>query len=140
MTVKDIAKTRCILTFGYGNRKDYDAFLEYLQKFDVECVIDVRMVPRAWSRKWYGDKIKLFCELNNIEYISKTALGNTSGKENWIPGNQEEADIALHEIAKIAQTVNVLLLCAEMNPNRCHRKEVAHCLGNLVSMPVKHLE
>ncbi len=29
---------------------------------------------------------------------------------------------------------------AEMNPNRCHRKEVADCLGNLVSMPVKHLE
>ncbi|WP_235526310.1 DUF488 domain-containing protein [Nostoc piscinale] len=98
------------------------------------------MVPRAWSRKWYSEQIKILCESNNIEYISKTALGNTSGKENWIPVNQEEADQALHEIAQLAQKGNILLLCAEMNPNCCHRKEVAHCLENLASLPVKHLE
>ncbi|MBD2439464.1 DUF488 domain-containing protein [Nostoc sp. FACHB-110] len=140
MSSPGFTKKKCILTFGYGNRKDYAKFLEYLRNFNVECVVDVRMVPRAWSRKWYGEQIKILCESNNIEYISKTALGNTSGKENWIPLNQEEADQALYEIAQLAQKGNILLLCAEMNPNRCHRKEVAHCLESLASLPVKHLE
>ena len=57
MNSADISKNRCILTFGYGNRKNYDLFLDYLQNFDVEYVVDVRMSPRAWSRRWYGEPI-----------------------------------------------------------------------------------
>lgn len=140
MSGADEAKNKYILTFGYGNRKDYNVFLDYLQNFDVKCVVDVRISPRAWSRKWYGEQIQSFCISKSIKYISKTSLGNTSAKENWIPPNQEEANAALHEIAEIAQMGNILLLCAEMNPHRCHRKEVAKCLGKLVSLPVKHLD
>lgn len=36
-----------ILTFGYGNRKNYDKFLKYLKTFNVNCVVDVRSSPRA---------------------------------------------------------------------------------------------
>ncbi len=85
-------------------------------------------------------QIEFFCISKGIKYISKTSLGNTSGKENWIPPNKEEADIDLHEVAEIARMGNVLLLCAEMNPQRCHRVDVANCLGKLASVPVKHLE
>lgn len=138
--IKDRAKHEFILTFGYGNRKNYDVFLDYLQGFQVEFVIDVRERPRAWTRKWYGEQIKDFCNSNNIQYFSKTALGNTSGKENWIPPNQEEAEAALIEIADLAKMGNILLLCAEMDSRRCHRLEVANRLGTLLSTPVKHLE
>lgn len=140
MRVSDKVKNNYILTFGYGNRKNYDVFLDYLQGFQVEFVIDVRERPRAWSRKWYGEQIKDFCNSNNIKYVSKTALGNTSGKENWIPPNQEEAESALIEIAELAKMGNILLLCAEMDSRRCHRVEVANRLGTLLSTPVKHLE
>ncbi|NEQ68790.1 MAG: DUF488 domain-containing protein [Symploca sp. SIO2D2] len=57
-----------------------------------------------------------------------------------MPPNQEQADAALHEIAEIAEMGNVLLLCSEINPNRCHRVEVANELKKLVSIPVTHLE
>jgi len=90
MNIKDISN-RYILTFGYGNRKNYDVFSDYLEKFHIEYVVDVRAVPRAWSRQWYGEKISDFCQKNNIKYISKTALGNTSGNKNWIPANQQAA-------------------------------------------------
>lgn len=140
MRVSDKVKNNYILTFGYGNRKNYDVFLDYLQGFQVKFVIDVRERPRAWTRKWYGEQIKDFCNSNNIQYISKTALGNTSGKENWIPPNQEEAETALIEIAELAKMGNILLLCAEMDSRRCHRVEVANRLGTLLSTPVKHLE
>jgi uncharacterized protein (DUF488 family) len=139
MSAADEPKNKYILTFGYGNRKNYDIFLDHLQSFDVKCVVDVRISPRAWSRKWYGDRLQSLCSSKSIKYISKPSLGNTSGKENWIPPNQEEADAALQEIAEIAQNGNVVLLCAEINPHRCHRKEVADCLRKLISLPVKHL-
>jgi len=108
MNIIDIP-SRNILTFGYGNRKNYDVFLDYLRKFNIKYVIDVRTVTRAWSRQWYGEKISAFCEKNNIKYISKTALGNTSGKKNWIPANQEAANEDLQEIAEIAKKGNVLI-------------------------------
>ncbi|MBE9214297.1 DUF488 domain-containing protein [Plectonema cf. radiosum LEGE 06105] len=139
MNITDISG-RYILTFGYGNRKSYDIFLDYLKKFNIEYVIDVRTVPRAWSRQWYGEKISDLCQKNDIKYISKTALGNTSGNKNWIPANQKAASEDLQEIAEIVQKSNVLILCAEMNPERCHRTEVASCLEQLTTIPVKHLE
>lgn len=130
-----------VLTFGYGNRKNYEQFLEYLKQYRVNFVIDVRMTPRAWSRKWYGDKLQEFCEAHDVKYISKTALGNTSGKQNWIPPNLEEADTALREVAKLAEKGTVLLLCAEMKPHQCHRTDVASRLIKLISnSKVEHLE
>jgi uncharacterized protein (DUF488 family) len=129
-----------ILTFGYGNRKDYELFIEYLDKFEVSCVVDVRFTPRAWSRKWYGDQVKKLCISKGINYISKIYLGNTSGNANWIPPNQEEANKSLTEVAAIASEGTVLLLCAEKDWNRCHRVDVANQLEKLVNNPVKHLD
>src|SRR6476469_5282693 len=128
-----------IFTFGYGNRKNYDLFLAYLQSYDIKYVIDVRKNPRAWTRRWYGDKIEEFCFSKNVKYISKIDLGNTSGTQKWIPPNQKKAKAALREVAEITQQGTVLLLCAEMNPDKCHRVDVAEKLAKLVSLPVKHL-
>lgn len=129
-----------VLTFGYGNRKDYDAFLDYLEEFNVTCVIDVRLSPRAWSRKWYGDAIEKLCISKNIRYMSKTSLGNISGCSHWIPPAQEAAEQTLSEVAEILETGSVLLLCAEMDSSRCHRVEVACKLQELTSASVKHLK
>lgn len=128
-----------ILTFGYGNRKDYDSLAEYLKNHQVKYVIDVRKNPRAWCRKWYGEQVKVFCGLQGIEYISSPDLGNTSGNENWIPPDPEQAQKALEEVAKLAKLGNVLLMCAEMNYERCHRTQVANMLGKLTSLPVINL-
>ena len=128
-----------ILTFGYGNRKDYEAFLGYLKEFSVTSVIDVRLSPRAWSRKWYGDAIEKLCISENIRYISKMSLGNISGCSQWVPPDQEEAEQTLSEVAEILETGSVLLLCAEMDSSRCHRVEVACKLQELTNASVKHL-
>ncbi|MEM1366676.1 MAG: DUF488 domain-containing protein [Cyanobacteria bacterium P01_H01_bin.15] len=131
---------KIILTFGYGNRKDYEAFLDYLKEFDVTCVIDVRLSPRAWSRKWYRDALEKLCASRNIQYISKVSLGNLSGCNHWVPPENKEAEQALSEVAEILETGNILLLCAEMDSSRCHRVEVASRLQDLTSASVKHLK
>ncbi len=130
---------KLILTFGYGNRKDYDGFLNYLQEFNVTCVIDVRLSPRAWSRKWYGDALEKLCASRNIQYISKVALGNLSGCNHWVPPENKAAEQTLSEVAAILTTGNILLLCAEMDSSKCHRVEVASKLQDLTHASVKHL-
>lgn len=134
-----VPKEKLILTFGYGNRKDYDAFLDYLKGFNVTCVIDVRLSPRAWSKRWYGDAVEKLCVSRNIQYISKTSLGNLSGCNQWVPPENKEAEQTLSEVAEMLETGNVLLLCAEMDSSRCHRVEVASKLQDLTSASVKHL-
>ncbi len=135
-----LSEEKCILTFGYGNRKDYDAFLKYIDEFKVAYVVDVRLSPRAWTRKWYGDAIEKICISNNIKYLAKATLGNTSGRSNWIPPEQAAADETLSELADILNTGNVLLLCAELDYLRCHRVEVATKLQALTNASVKHLK
>ncbi len=130
---------KLILTFGYGNRKDYDAFLDYLQEFNVTCVIDVRLSPRAWSRKWYGDALEKLCASRNIQYISKASLGNLSGCNHWVPPENTAAEKTLSEVAEILNAGNILLLCAEMDSSKCHRVEVASKLQDLTNASVKHL-
>lgn len=135
-----LSEKKFILTFGYGNHKDYDAFLKYIDEFKVAYVVDVRLSPRAWTRKWYGAAIEKICTSNNIQYLAKASLGNTSGRSNWIPPEQAAADETLSELADIIDTGNVLLLCAELDYLRCHRVEVATKLQALTNASVKHLK
>jgi len=133
-------KEKLILTFGYGNRKNYDLFLKYIDEFKVAYVVDVRLSPKAWTRKWYGDAIEKICQSVNIQYLAKPTLGNTSGRSNWIPPEPIAAAETLSELAKIlASNGNVLLLCAELDYSRCHRVEVAEELEKLTNAAVKHL-
>ncbi|MEL6458407.1 MAG: DUF488 domain-containing protein [Cyanobacteria bacterium J06636_27] len=128
-----------ILTFGYGNRKDYQQLIEYFEQYKVLFLIDVRIRPRAWSRKWYGDAVEKLCISKGIKYISKSALGNTSGNEKWLPPSKIEAEKSLEEVAKCACHGTVLLMCAEKDWNRCHRTEVANELKKLVDSSIQHL-
>ncbi|MDJ0735027.1 MAG: DUF488 domain-containing protein [Nostocaceae cyanobacterium] len=134
------SQKKYILTFGYGNRKTYEEFIEYLEKFDVKWVIDVRFRPRAWSRKWYGEQVEKLCISKGINYVSKVYLGNTSGNANWEPPNQKEAEESLKNVAEMTSAGTVLLMCAEKDWRRCHRVEIAEKLEKMVNLPVKHLE
>lgn len=135
-----VSQEKVILTFGYGNRKDYDAFLNYLREFNVNYVIDIRLSPRAWSRKWYGDALEKLCASSNIQYISRASLGNLSGCSHWVPPEHKKAEKALSEVAEMLEAGNVLLLCAEMDYSKCHRVEVASKLQDLTNALVRHLK
>ena len=135
-----LSDKKSIFTFGYGNRKDYDVFLKYVDEFKIDCIVDIRLSPKAWTRKWYGDAIEKLCNSNHIEYLAKASLGNTSGRSNWIPPEQAAADQTLAELVDILDTKNVLLLCAELDSSRCHRVDVANKLQELTNTSVVHLK
>lgn len=114
-----------LFTFGYGNRKNYEQLEAYIREHSIDVLVDVRIKPRAWTRKWWGDQVEKFCESQGVEYISARELGNTSGKANWIPENKEEAGMGVAVLVKTLEKKNVVLMCAELDFNRCHRTEVA---------------
>lgn len=127
-----------IFTFGYGNRKDYSQFLEYLEKNHIDCVVDVRQKTTAWTRRWYGQQISDVCTEHGVDYCSEPALGNTSGSQHWIPPNREEAHLALKRLAEKLNSQKILLLCAELDHHRCHRTEVAEKLKKLTGSKIQH--
>ena len=71
-----------IFTFGYGNRKSYDQLSSYIEDNNIEYLIDVRIKPRAWSRRWYGQQISNFClEKNQSFYFILSARDHA---QKWI--------------------------------------------------------
>ncbi|MEL7504767.1 MAG: DUF488 domain-containing protein [Cyanobacteria bacterium J06554_6] len=128
-----------ILTFGYGNRKDYSELKEAISSFNVGLLVDVRLKPRAWTRRWWGDQISAFCEASGIDYASEPSLGNVSGKAEWIPPDKDAAKRSLERLSERASDQTILLLCAELDHNRCHRTQVADELNLLVNGKVRHV-
>lgn len=120
-----------IYTFGYGNRVNYDQLCFYFKKHSISTLVDIRKSPKAWTRKWWKDKVSELCALNDVQYLSMPELGNTSGNAKWIPPDPEEAQKKLDFLLEI-KTENVLLLCAELDYKRCHRTEVAELLHKLL--------
>jgi uncharacterized protein (DUF488 family) len=140
MNISNHTHANSILTFGYGNRKEYRELLDYVEQFHVNYVVDVRLKPRAWSRKWYGDSLEKLCKSMNIQYISEKSLGNTSNSNHWTPPDENEAEKSLADISLLIHNGSILLLCAEMDSSKCHRVEVAHKLQELTGASVKHLK
>jgi uncharacterized protein (DUF488 family) len=126
-----------VVTFGYGNRKNHDDIIKVILDYQVTYLIDVRKKPKGWSSMWSASGLTNLCQQLGIQYWSKTELGNDSGNRSWIPPNAEKAEIALSEIQRLLPNNNILLLCAEKDPDRCHRVEVSErikalCGGDLV--------
>ncbi|UFP95821.1 DUF488 domain-containing protein [Gloeobacter morelensis] len=130
---------KAIFTFGYGNRKDHADLERYIKEHGIAYIVDVRRMPRAWGQLWYAEQLLDFCRRLGVDYVSKTALGNTSKNEHWIPFDWAKAEVALSEVGQFLADGSVLLLCAELDHRRCHRTGVAETLNRATDVPVKHL-
>lgn len=130
--------TSKIVTFGYGNRKNYDALLSAIQEHSITHLVDIRLKPSAWTRRWYGTEIAKFCRSINIQYISMPCLGNTSGKPEWIPPDQKAAAEGLQKLSEISKRNSILLLCAELDYRSCHRMAVAESIHQINNELVHH--
>jgi uncharacterized protein (DUF488 family) len=128
-----------ILTFGYGNRTNYIDLEDAISQHKVSILIDVRKKPRGWSAKWSAKSLSAFCESIGIDYLPQTALGNDSGKSNWIPPDKDKAEAALSEVSNISKQKNVLLLCAEKDWKRCHRVDVSEEIRSRTGNKVLHI-
>ena len=114
-----------IYTLGASNRS-IEEFLEILKAYQIQTVIDVRRWPTSkWFEHFKKENLKKILEENNIDYFHFEKLGGyrTGGYEEYT--KTKEFKEALKELIKIAKRKNVLIVCAEKLPWKCHRAYIS---------------
>jgi len=115
-----------ILTIGYGGKHPSDFFKE-LEELQADLIIDVRQDP---YRAFLGVYTCPHLRKRLKKYIWIRELGN---KVRELPpqlvNEKVGLDIAVSMI-KSRKCKRVVLLCAEKDENRCHRKYVKEKLQN----------
>ncbi|REG99143.1 DUF488 domain-containing protein [Flavobacterium aquicola] len=122
-----------IYTIGYGNRQ-ISNFIQLLQKFEIEILIDVRTNPFSrFNPEFRTKKLELHLINHEIKYLFLgTELGGKpSDLSCYTNGEVDYSKIQFKDffIEGIEQVVNlnldglkIALMCAEQSPLQCHRK------------------
>lgn len=141
-----------LMTIGYEKATPED-FVATLKAGGVEVLVDIR--DRAQSRRRGFSKTALAdaVEKAGIEYVHFRALGDPKeGREAARAGNIDKfkkifnavmadkpAQNALKEVAKLASTKHICLMCYERDHRYCHRKIVSDQLENTLGVKAIHL-
>lgn len=133
-----------VCTIGHSNRP-LETFLELLAANEIECVVDIRTVPRSRHNPQFGqDQLPqslaqagiAYCyieELGGLRHAKAGSLGNSGWRNKSFRGyadhmQSQEFDEGLDKLIALAQRQRCALMCAEAVPWRCHRSMVGDAL------------
>lgn len=141
-----------LATIGYENA-DLADFIETLHLGGIQVLIDIR--DRAQSRRPGFSKTALSEALarSGIGYVHHKKLGDPKeGRDAARSGEfdrfrqifsevmrSDGAQIALREVADVARTKRICLMCFERDEKTCHRMIVADHLKNVLDTEITHL-
>ncbi len=117
-----------VWTIGTGHRS-FEGFAAVLDHQRIDAVVDVRSLPRSHLGHFNRDALK--CELPR-RGISYHWLGNDLG--GLRPGGYERHMTTdryargLARLEHLSRTHMVAVCCAEIDPERCHRRFIADSL------------
>jgi uncharacterized protein (DUF488 family) len=132
-----------LLTVGHSTRS-IEQFLALLQAHDIECLADVRTVPRSrHNPQFNGDDLARSLKEVGIAYSHMSELGglrharrdsiNTGWHNTSFRGYADymqspEFEKALDALIMVARKSRTAIMCAEAVPWRCHRSLIADAL------------
>jgi len=132
-----------ILTIGHSTRP-LDEFLGLLAAHGVECVVDVRTIPRSRRNPQFNsDALEDSLRKAHIGYVHRKQLGglrhpkkgsiNTGWRNDGFRGYADymqtpEFDAALAELIEFTRGKRCAIMCAEAVPWRCHRSLISDAL------------
>lgn len=141
-----------LYTIGHGNRSP-EEFLELLNKFEIEYLIDVRSQPYSkYNPHFNQTSLKFLLEKNGIKYVF---MGDTIGgrpDDKSCYDNEGKVD---YEIVKTKdffkkgidrlktaynKDINVVMMCSESKPCECHRSKLIGRVLNLDNIILKHID
>jgi uncharacterized protein (DUF488 family) len=151
---KPIVRRPRVFTLGHG-AMDLDEFLGVLERSAIRLIADVRTNPAAARLPWFERRALAFeLEQRGLAYRWFRDLGGwraASGGEPIHTALRDEGErryaaamstpgFTAHceEIAGLAASTNVALLCAEVDPAQCHRRMLADKLF-LMGVRVVHI-
>jgi uncharacterized protein (DUF488 family) len=132
-----------VLTIGHSTRTIED-FLAVLEANKVTALVDIRTIPRSrHNPQFNADTLPDFLSAAGIKYIHIAGLGglrhphanslNTGWNNASFRGFADymqtaEFDHSLQHLMNIIRRKQVMLMCAEKLPWRCHRSLIADAL------------
>jgi uncharacterized protein (DUF488 family) len=132
-----------LYTIGHSNRT-IEYFVDLLQAFEIELVVDIRTIPRSRHNPQFNqDALKKALKKQHIEYVHLKRLGglrhakkdslNTGWQNASFRGFADymqtaEFKAGLKELIAFAKEKRCAILCAEAVPWRCHRSLIADAL------------
>jgi uncharacterized protein (DUF488 family) len=143
MQIESGCKPRLILTIGHSTRSIAE-FVRLLAAHGVRRVIDVRTIPRSRHNPQFNrSELSAALRRAGIHYHHAPALGglrharrkskNTGWRNASFRGYADYMQTApfrksLQRVVKRAKREQVVLMCAEAVPWRCHRSLIADAL------------
>lgn len=122
-------------SIGYGGLNEVKDLTEIMDQHGVNILLDVRSKPntRRFARKTLQAML-------GAGYISRTDMGGFDHEVNQFEEWYERAAPHLEEIIDKANNgFKILIMCAEKNPDQCHRKYFVSKALELQGFKVKHL-
>ncbi|MFC4929926.1 DUF488 domain-containing protein [Massilia sp. GCM10023247] len=132
-----------VCTIGHSNRP-IEEFIALLQQNGVECLLDVRTVPKSRHNPQFGqDQLPVSLAAAGIAYRQMPGLGGLRRPQKDSPNSgwrntsfrgyadyMQTPEFAhnVEEVIELAATTRCALMCAESVPWRCHRSLVADAL------------
>jgi len=141
-----------LFSIGYGNR-DIQQFLTLLQQQKVDILVDVRSVPRSGYHKEFNQgELSNTLSALNIEYHwlgqylggrpDNPALYDQLGYVDYLACQDDmlfqQGFDKLREWDE--QGKNVVLMCAELRPEECHRSRIVGQGLEKSGTPLKHID
>jgi uncharacterized protein (DUF488 family) len=132
-----------IFTVGHSN-VSAETFLALLRTYEIECVADIRTVPRSrHNPQFNADALASALAENDIEYAPLQALGglrhprkdspNTGWRNEGFRGYADYMQTpsfaeGIERLIEMSRDRRTAIMCAEAVPWRCHRSLVADAL------------
>ncbi len=142
MMKKDINKNLVkvhFFTIGHSNQK-LDDFMELLTKFGIDCLIDIRSIPKSYNKDFDKNALQNALGKRNIKYFwlgnelggLRPKLENSAGQRIYESFYKDKTfEMGINRLIEIAKTHKTALMCSEEDPANCHRhKLIANSLLN----------
>jgi uncharacterized protein (DUF488 family) len=128
-----------MLTIGYGAGRSLEEVLTLLAEYDVGYLVDVRTKPYSKMRPEFSrESLAVFARTSGLRYIFMgDSLGGMPGDPAcYIDGKVDytairQRDWFRHRLA---------LICAELEPHRCHRSKLIGEALTERGVPVGHFD
>lgn len=141
-----------VRTIGYEGSSLED-FIATLEAAKVAVVVDIRELPVSRRKGFSKTVLSEGLRTAGIEYVHLRSLGDPKeGRDAAREGRMEDflrvfsehlategAQEGLSDLADLASSTSVCLLCYEREPSRCHRSLVVEALSAILPLQVQHL-
>jgi uncharacterized protein (DUF488 family) len=110
-----------LYTIGHS-RHSQQRFLELLRKHGIEVLVDVRSQPYSkWAPHFKRELLSIWLPAAGVEYVfAGLELGGKVDYDERL-GAQDFVE-SIDRLAGLARERVTAIMCAEENPERCHRR------------------